>query len=239
MCAYYPAALPVMEGVGFFCRHAESWHQRTEFSRYATCQKRYAASFISPRRERPSFLVPRPPLVPGFPCRVRHSFSLFRTLEQRARCHSFNNNTLLHNLDDTMKLQFLTVLSAVLVVANAHDVRNPRHANLARQAAAAVSPAASPPAASSAAPAAPAAPASASAAPPAAAATPAAASPPAASPAAPPAAPAPNGPPGVPPLASITSGMPADPTMPVPTTYPAGAVPTYSGASPLPTACMS
>ena len=41
----------------------------------------------------------------------------------------------------------------------------------------------------------------------------------------------------VPPLASISSGMPTGPTPVLTASYTAGAVPTYSGAPPLPSAC--
>ncbi|KAI0686680.1 hypothetical protein BC835DRAFT_1513201 [Cytidiella melzeri] len=134
-----------------------------------------------------------------------------------------------------MKLQLVTILSAVLVVANAHGARrHAHHANIARQdgfiasasasssAAAATSssassavPVSSSPAASVAATSTPVPTAS-------------------AVPGTGPAVPSPSGDISVPPLSSITSGMPTGTTYPVTTTYAPGAMPTYSGAVPLP-----
>ena len=47
-----------------------------------------------------------------------------------------------------------------------------------------------------------------------------------------------TGPYDVPPLASISSGMPTGPTPVLTASYTAGAVPSYSGAPALPSACM-
>lgn len=127
-----------------------------------------------------------------------------------------------------MKLQLITVLSAIVAVVNAGDLRNQaRHARIARQDSAtplANGALATGSLGSSAAPSASTPPGSSAVVP-----TPSALPSNLPSP--------PAGDISVPPLPSITSGMPTAATLPVTATYTPGAVPSYTGALPLPTPC--